>query len=182
MSSHPRARSDGIVIEEVGDELVIYVQATQTAHALSADAAAVWRCCDGRRSAIDIASVVGLDQARVARALDELSGAGLIEEPEGISRRALYKRMAKLGAAAVSAPLIYSVAIPAASAAQSPTCGSFAGNACVIQWSNATCTGPQLNDSCMLQTGSAGCTCQNLLLFCVNFIPGSLWGRAGTCA
>ncbi len=183
MSGYPRARSEGLVAEEVGGELVVYDEASQIAHALSREACSVWRHCDGHSTVKDIARRRGLDEARVAQALEELSAAELIEEPEGISRRTLYKRAAKLGAAAaVSTPLIYSVAIPAASAAQSPTCGSLLGGACAVQWSNATCSGPQLNDSCMLETGSAGCTCQDLFTPCANLIPGSLWVRAGTCA
>ena len=92
----------GRVSEEVGDELVIYDEATQVAHSLSKDAASVWRLCDGHRSAEDVAYRVGLEQARVAQALDELSAAGLMQEPDGISRRALYKRAAKLGAATLA--------------------------------------------------------------------------------
>ena len=119
--------------EEVGDELVVYVAATQTAHALSKEAAAVWRHCDGEQSAADIARGAGLDQERVAQALEQLSTAGLIEEPEGISRRALYKRTAKLGAAALSAPLIYSVAVaPAGAAASPPLCTSDCATGSVI--------------------------------------------------
>ena len=127
LSAYPRACSEGIVCEEVGDELVVYVQATQTAHALSGDAASVWRCCDGERSAGEIARLVGLDEALVARAVEQLSVAGLRSSwPEGISRRALHKRAAKFGAAALSAPLIYSIAIPAAAAAASGICANLA--------------------------------------------------------
>lgn len=110
MSEHPRARMEGIVTEELGDELMVYDGATQTAHALSRDAASVWRRCDGDSSATEIARGLGLDEARVAQALDDLSAAQLIEEPDRISRRTLHKRTAKLGAAA----LIFSVAIPPA--------------------------------------------------------------------
>ena len=124
MSAYPRACSEGIVCEEVGDELVVYVQATQMAHALSGDAASVWRCCDGERSTGEIASVVGSDVALVVRAVEQLSVAGLIERAEGISRRALHKRAAQFGAAALSAPLIYSIAIPAAAAAASGICAN----------------------------------------------------------
>ncbi len=126
MSAYPRACSEGVVCEEVGDELVVYVQATQTAHALAGDAASVWRCCDGERSIGEIARLVGLDVALVARAVEQLSVAGLIERPEGISRRALHKRAAEFGAAALSAPLIYSIAIPAAAAAASGICANLA--------------------------------------------------------
>jgi hypothetical protein len=185
MSGPPRARSEGIITEKVGDELMVYDGRTQRAHCLSADAMLVWERCDGRDSVKDIARHVGLEQARVAEAVAQLSMAGLLEEPPRISRRALYKRAAKLGAAAVSAPLIYSIAVPAPSVAQSNPCSQVSGSACVVQWSNSTCSGPQLNDSCQLQSGSAVCTCQ---IFpdgqggCATLIPGQLWGRAGTCA
>ena len=159
MSAHSRARSEGIVVEEVDDELVVYVQSTQTAHALSTDAASVWRCCDGQSSAKDIARRVGLEEAGVAQALGELSAAELLEEPEGISRRAFYRRMAELGAA-VSAPLIYSVAIPAASAAQSSTCGDLLGESCELIWDNDDCSGTVAEDECAV--AAAGCTCQNV--------------------
>jgi DNA-binding transcriptional ArsR family regulator len=162
MGWYPRARDEGIISEEVGDELMVYVEATRTAHALSADAVSVWRRCDGHSSAKEIARRVGLEQPRVAQALDELSGAGLIEEQEGISRRALYKRIAKLGAAAVSAPLIYSIAVPAPGAAASSTCGTFRGRACVVLFENADCSGSQLSDSCTDTGAPGGCTCQNL--------------------
>lgn len=150
MSLYPRARSDGIVVEELGNELVAYVEATQTAHGLSTDAASVWRQCDGRSSAADIARRVGLDEALVENALDELSGAELLEEPEGISRRALYKRTAKLGAAALGAPLIYSVAIrPSSAHASTPPCSCPSGHpncGCPasgsVKLSNGTCAKP----------------------------------------
>jgi hypothetical protein len=147
MGVYPRGCSEGIVTEAAGDELLVYVQATNTAHALSTDATAVWKCCDGQNSAKDIARRVGLEKTRVGQALDELSAAGLIEEPPpGISRRALYKRIAKLGAAAVSAPLIYSVAIPAPSVAQSSLCGELLGQSCQVIWQTADCSGASVED------------------------------------
>ncbi len=140
LSAYPQACSEGIVCEEVGDELVVYVQATQTAHALSGNAASVWRCCDGERSTGEIARLVGLDEALVAQAVQQLSVAGLIERPEGISRRALHKRAVQFGAAALSAPLIYSIAIPPAAAAASGICAnltlSATGDGRVIQEPN----------------------------------------------
>jgi DNA-binding transcriptional ArsR family regulator len=160
MSAYPRARAEGIVTEQVDDELVVYDQATQTAHALSTDAASVWRQCDGHRSAKHIARRLGLDEARVAQALDELSAAELIEAPDGISRREVYKRMAKLGAAALSAPLISSLAVPAPSAAQSSTCGPLLGQPCVALYGSTTCAGSPFRDTCL--EARQGCTCQNL--------------------
>ena len=41
MPGYPRARSQGILTREVGDELAVYDEATKTAHALSAEACSV---------------------------------------------------------------------------------------------------------------------------------------------
>ena len=185
MSAYPRARSEGVVSEEVGDELVIYDEATQVAHSLSRDAASVWRLCDGHRSAEDVAYRVGLEQARVAQALDELSAAGLMQEPDGISRRALYKRAAKLGAATLSAPLIYSVAIrPTSAHASTPsTCSaSFLGNSCTAFFGNAGCTGPSLfsSDTCTNGGAPAGCTCHPTVS-CASVPVPNLFLGTGTC-
>lgn len=175
MSAYPRARSEGIISEEVGDELVTYDQATQTAHALSKDAVSVWRRCDGHSSVEDIARRAGLERARVAQALDELSGAGLVEAPQGISRRALYKRTAKLGAAALSAPLIYSVAIRPASAAASVTCGT---NACAAEAGTAEQAQANASAQCSTApfcTSTSTCNCTP-----VEF-EANAWSCEGAC-
>ncbi len=89
------------------------------AHSLSPDAAKVWRSCDGNTSAEELSSKLGVDPDTVARALDELSGCDLLEEPptlapvaEGSTRREVSIKAAKVGAAAAAAPLILSVAAP----------------------------------------------------------------------
>lgn len=138
LGSFPRRRSEGIVTEELGDELLAYCASTQTAHALSHDAASVWRECDGRTSTADIARRVGLDETTVTRALEELSDVQLIDERDGLSRREASKRVAKLGAVALSAPLIYSVAVPPVSAAVS-LCSSGCPNGAVIPCGANTC-------------------------------------------
>jgi hypothetical protein len=38
MRGYPRVRSEGTLTKEVGDELVVYDEATKTAHVLSAEA------------------------------------------------------------------------------------------------------------------------------------------------
>jgi DNA-binding transcriptional ArsR family regulator len=119
LTSFPKRRSEDVVTEELRDELVAYDTTTQTAHSLSRDAAAVWQECDGHTSAAEIAARLELDETTVTQALAELSAARLIDTPGGLSRRQATKRMAKLGAAALSAPLIYSVAVPPVSAAAS---------------------------------------------------------------
>ena len=61
-SSHlPRARSEGLVVEELTDELLVYDLERNKAHCLNLTAAAVWKQCNGRRTVADIARrLVGL--------------------------------------------------------------------------------------------------------------------------
>ncbi len=127
MNERPQARTTGVLAESVGDELVVYDSVTRSAHCLSADAAGVWALCDGQRSPEDMARELGAVPAQVSRALEELGDAGLLESapiaPHRLSRRDAAKRFATIGAAAIGAPLIYSVAIPRAAAAASGTGG-----------------------------------------------------------
>jgi hypothetical protein len=125
MIDRPQVRSTGILTESVGAELVVYDSVSRSAHCLSADAAAVWVLCDGGHSSADMAAELGAPAAMVDAALRELADAGLLEDiprvERGMSRRTATKRIATAGAAALTAPLVYSVAIPRAAAAMSGT-------------------------------------------------------------
>ena len=125
MHDRPLARSEGIISEWVDDDLVIYDEANQTGHSLTSAAAAVWQQCTGDRSQPEIAQALGLEPALVDRALAELDEVGLLDggpdTSSGVSRREVTRRLAQVGGAALAAPLIYSVAVPAAAAAASCT-------------------------------------------------------------
>lgn len=122
----PRAREEGIVVQELPDELLIYDRETDTAHCLGAVAARVWRNCTGEH---DIAALTALSTndgdaaALVGDALDELYAKGLLTQapasapdaPPTVSRRQAMARMAGLA----SAPLIVSAMAPAAHASAS---------------------------------------------------------------
>ena len=129
----PQARTEDVVSEYVGDELVVYDELTKTAHSLSAAARQVWVLCDGERSSEAIAEELGLQPAIVAQAIAELGECGLMDDSpftrkaDGISRREAAKRLAKAGGAALAAPLIYSVAIQPALAMAS-TCSVSVGH------------------------------------------------------
>src|SRR5215216_6291875 len=112
----PLRRSNDLIIEEVGDELLVYDSLAHRGHSLSSDAVKVWRACDGRSTSEQLSAKLGLDHATVARALEELAGCDLLEESpslapkrEGVTRREAGLKLAKVGAAAVAAPLIISV-------------------------------------------------------------------------
>jgi hypothetical protein len=121
---HPRARSESLLAERVGEDLVIYDELMKTAHCLQPDAAAIWERCDGRSSVREIAAATRLPHDTVVQAVQEFRSAGLLADGNGYSRREAAKRFAALGGAAVAAPLLmYSVPVGAAAAACSrPGC------------------------------------------------------------
>lgn len=84
----PQARVDRIVVEELGEELLVYDEESDRAYCLSKIANVVWRHCDGQTA---ISEIVTETQARldlprtangsVLRILEELLKANLIRGP-----------------------------------------------------------------------------------------------------
>lgn len=126
----PRARAEGLIVERLGDELLVYDEFTHRSHCLNRAAALVWESCDGRATAGEIARGVGgglnaeAAESLVWLALEDLGRKGLLRErrprhaPGRISRRELVR---KLGVAAVLIPVIATITAPTARAAVS--CG-----------------------------------------------------------
>lgn len=126
LSKHiaPQARSRGIVMEELADEVLVYDLERDRAHCLNRAAANVWKLCDGKSSPAKIASQLDgkLEPAAaeevVWAAVEQLSRAGLLEEKikrpsAGLSRRDVVKKIAV--AAAIGAPVVTSIIAPSAS-------------------------------------------------------------------
>lgn len=114
MGTAPLARTDALIVEDVGDEVLVYDQRTDQAHCLTREAAMVWRVCDGAASPAEIATALDMDTELVTRAIDELDSCELLDSAPipGITRREATLRMAKVGGAAAAAPLIYSILAP----------------------------------------------------------------------
>lgn len=128
----PVARTDELVVEQVGDEVLIYDQRTHDAHCLSAAAGQVWHACDGRTPREQLAGRLGLGAGTIEHALEELDRCRLLDgasEP-GLTRRQVTSRFVKAGAAAAAAPLIYSIVSPVPAAAQSVNQCFMAGSNC----------------------------------------------------
>lgn len=116
--SLPRAREDGLLVETIGEELLLYDRESHTAHCLTPIAASVWRHCDGEHDVTKLAQLAGVDESLVAEALHELRERELVDaEPEltpsesvvsGLSRREAIVRVARYGAAAAAGSLIVS--------------------------------------------------------------------------
>ena len=89
----PLARSQNLIIEELGDEVPrLRLSSADTAHCLSPDAATVWRRCDGRTPIDGLTAQIDLSAERVESALAELERCDLLEEqpaPTGHTRRDL---------------------------------------------------------------------------------------------
>lgn len=110
----PHARKDGLLVQEVGDELVIYDQERHRAHRLNQTAALVFRHCDGQTTVKELATLlqteldVPADEEMVWLALDRLDKAHLLRERltrpagvAGVSRRQVVRRLAKTAALAL---------------------------------------------------------------------------------
>jgi hypothetical protein len=147
----PRARSEGLVVTELPDELLVYDRERHQAHCLNPTAALVFKHCDGRRSVEQIARMLRreldapADERLVWLSLERLEKAHLLEErpvaPEAVGRRELVRR---LGRAAVILPVVATVLAP--TPAEALTSG------CV-----ADCTGQPVGTPCWCIDASLEC-------------------------
>jgi hypothetical protein len=129
----PLARTEGILTEMLDDELLAYDLEGDISTHLNRTAALVWRSCDGHRTIAELQALVTdqlgepADEDVVLMALDTLFDHGLIcsgyEERGGaeiaLSRRRFFRRVGVAGAAALNAPVAYSLLVPTAAAAVS---------------------------------------------------------------
>src|SRR4051794_40910888 len=127
MEQLPQGRREGLVVEKLDDELLVYDSERARAHSLNAVAAAVWELSDGERGAASIAAAAGVAEDDVWRALSQLEERRLLDGelprrmsgPE-YSRRQAVRRMGLIGAsAAFAAPLVKSIVVPTTSSAGS---------------------------------------------------------------
>lgn len=123
----PLARAEGLIVEDLGEEVLVYDLESDRVHCLTPTAARVWRACDGQTVASGLAATLDLSSDTVQQAIFELDGFGLLSSAsddagaEGVSRREFGVRAAKVAVATASVPLIVSVAAPMAAHAQTPS-------------------------------------------------------------
>ena len=123
----PEARRDGIIVRDFEGEVLVYDVERDKAHCLNSLAGQIWRHCDGRNTASEIAASLShqkgttLDDNVVFLGLEELRRSHLLVEPDqatqrfpltGMSRREAVRRIG-LGAA-IALPLVVSLAVPTA--------------------------------------------------------------------
>src|SRR5262249_41520017 len=100
----PSARKNGLVVQKLVDEVMVYDTQRQKAHCLNPSAAMIWEHCDGTRTVQELAGLFKGDLTPTEReemvwvALDQLDRSNLlehrIERPDaikGLSRRQMLK-------------------------------------------------------------------------------------------
>jgi len=132
----PQARQDGLLVQAIDDEVIVYDTERHKAHCLNRTAALVWEHCDGQTTAADMTRHLArelqapVDHRVVLLAVEQLGKAHLLTEvsrpPTGLSRREVLKRLGV--AAAVAIPLVTTIRTPVA--AQGASCIP-AGEACM---------------------------------------------------
>lgn len=130
----PSARDERVLVEQVGDETVVYDLESKDIHCLGVLASVVFRHCDGattaseaaRRAEDELGRPVSADE--ILHALAQLEERKLIGSPSlmlhngngGMSRRDLVRKSSALaGAAVFAAPIITSIVAPTAAMATS---------------------------------------------------------------
>ena len=121
---YPRARQHGLIVDRVGDEIIVFDEERKEAHSLNRMASIVWQHSDGAHSLSQIAEVltrelhVDASEAIVLYALDKLASVHLLEGDAGTTlerpptRRDAMKRVAAAGVAAVGLATVLSMTVP----------------------------------------------------------------------
>jgi hypothetical protein len=134
----PKVRGSGLLVQQLGDELLIYDLERNEAHCLNGIAASVWALCDGERTVAEIGRLLSTDLAPadvevlVWCALDQFAERDLLEEevgeePDRTASAMMTRRqmVARLGlAVGLALPLVESIVSPPAAMAQSGTTGN----------------------------------------------------------
>ncbi|MCO6509240.1 MAG: PqqD family protein [Aridibacter famidurans] len=176
-SQVPIARKEGLVIQEMPEEVLIYDLEENKAFSLNPTAAEIWRSCDGNRTVAEIAT--GLAGSRdqeekeklVWLALDQLKEKNLIANElasryAGMSRREVIRNVGL--ATAIALPVIAMLSFPGqtlASTCVASLCGSTGldsgctgGRRCCPSQANPSIYGCFTNlGNCGVIPGTAAC-------------------------
>jgi hypothetical protein len=146
------ARIDELVVQDLPDEVLIYDLKSHKAHCLNTTAAFIWKHCDGRTTADQIAKMMQKEwqtpvtEDAVWFTLNKLSKAKLLQErivlPEakmGMSRRSAIRR---LGLGALLIPVVMTIVSPTAMASASTPAVCFS---CIKKITGASDCGVCLN-------------------------------------
>jgi hypothetical protein len=120
----PSARTDAVIVEPVGDGIVVYDLKRHRAHALNRSAAALWRLCDGTRTVPWLSQELSrqmackVTESDIEDALHDLYAVRLFIEgpPFNVemfrSRRRALKKSGQLIGLTVALPIVLSLRMP----------------------------------------------------------------------
>ena len=154
----PYARQEGLIVEELLDEVLVYDLEREKAHCLNRTAALVWNLCDGQTTVADMCVKLHdeldapLDEQKVWLALSQLDAAHLLRErlprPAWVGSVSRRDAMRRAGLAAVVVlPLVTSIVAPqtaeaASCAGRDQSCASLpCCSGCNCNPSHLTCEG-----------------------------------------
>jgi hypothetical protein len=202
----PAARSEGFLIETVGDETVVYDTESKQAHCLKPLAALVFDSSDGHASVGEIARIAEerlgdpVSEADVANAVAQLESLGLLQtvvivptgdhlavsNGNGVSRREMIRRVGFAGAAAAVGTSLVTTVVPQAAFAQSGIpvgcTGCTQNKDCTSNHCCQSVPGKSCNQSCCVGSNNSchvtSCTCSISHADCTTT---NCPGNAGTC-
>jgi hypothetical protein len=125
---HLKSLSDHVIIEDLGQECIVYNAKTKQAHCLNQSVKWIWQQCDGRKTVDEI--VENFERhfgctnawADVCAGLRQLASANLVsgEVPSALPvQQPVVSRRGVMIAASLLAPVITSILVPPAAAAKS---------------------------------------------------------------
>lgn len=132
-------RRDGLIVQKLGDEAIVYDRVSHRAHSLNRTAALVFDKLDGKTDLAGIGRQVGKalgpvpKDEIVAAAVNELASADLLRPGSSLPRRTVLR-----GLAAGLLPVVATIAVPSAAAAGS--CLTY-GDPCIPFYANLCCAG-----------------------------------------
>jgi hypothetical protein len=121
----PRARREGLIVQEVADELVVYDRRRDNVHRLNRTASLVWRRCDGTLKVEEIAACLkseldpAADEELVWQTLEKLESAELLEQPLALPAGNATTRRRAIGTLSLLLPAISTIVAPRPAAATS---------------------------------------------------------------
>lgn len=128
------SRKERLLVQQVGEELVVYDQDRHWAHRLNQAAALIWQHCDGKTTIPQLASLLKsrlnlpADEELVWHALKRLEKAHLVRESatrpvHAVSRRQLLRKFAKVAALGLLVPAVTTIVAPTPAMAQTMAMG-----------------------------------------------------------
>lgn len=180
----PKVRSENIVVQDLGNEILIYDLKVDKAFCLNEVSKIVWQACDGRQTISEIIEDVGFklnsppNEDLVWFALNQLNKENLLENGEnlpnhfaGMSRREVIK---KIGLGTMMAlPIVASMVAPTSFHAASLVCNTTPGMTCTCTFMNAAarmtgiCGNPGVGgienvSTCNAPTANCDCNITNI--------------------